>query len=85
MLSTTTYRLEILKKWKAIMEKSPVFELSIVQNIFPILIVVIVLVAIFIGLKGSGGLDCAKVKNPSFGLFSEYSHAMFERSSYAVN
>lgn len=68
----TTSRLEILKKWKVVTEKSLVFQLSTVHNFFPILIIVIVLVAVFIGIRGSGGLDCVKIKNPSFGLLSEY-------------
>lgn len=66
--------LEILKKWKVTIEKSPSpspeFKLSTVHNFFPILIIIIVLVAIFVGVGGSGGLDCAKIKNPSLGLLS---------------
>lgn len=75
-MPSTTSRPEVLKKLKVMMEKSPVFEINTVHNFFPILIVVIVLVGIFIGIKGSGGFDCATIKNPSFGLLSRYASAI---------
>lgn len=78
-------RLEILKKWKVIMDKSPVFELSTVHNFFPILLVIIILVAVLIAARGSGGLDCDKIKDPSFGLLTKYGSSNVELSLGAVN
>lgn len=77
-------RLEILKKFKVVIEKSPVFELSTVHNFFPILLVIIILVVVYVGLRGSGGLDCDKIQNPSFGLISEYGSSTFVLSRDAV-
>lgn len=75
---TSQKSLEILKKCKEITEKSSVFEITTVQNFFPILLTVIVLVVIFVSIGGSGGLDCAKIKNPAFGLLLGYGSSMFD-------
>lgn len=81
MLIPSHTSLEILKKCKEITENSAVFHFTTVHTFFPILIVIIVLVAILVGMSGSGGLDCAKIKSPSFGIFSEFGSPTFERGT----